>query len=281
MTLQQMLTIPFMQRALVGLLVAGATFPILGVLIVNLNLQVIRFALMHVGLLGGAVALVVGFDPLLGGIGGIAAASLLLGPVADRTRVNTPAAAGLLMTGSLAAAFILFYKTGIPAMQAFDLFAGSVLMLRRQDVLLTVALAAVILIAVIRWYRDVQIVLFDSRLAVALGVPETAIRYVLLTMVGLAIALAIRLVGALLLDALFLLPATAGLRLGRNLGQAFLWSSGLGLVTAGGGVVLSVLWDLPIGASVAAVGVVVVGLSYPLELGLRKLRVQKGVGANG
>ena len=141
------------------------------------------------------------------------------------------------MTGSLAAAFILFYKTGIPAMQAFDLFAGSVLMLRRQDVLLTVALAAVILIAVIRWYRDVQIVLFDSRLAVALGVPETAIRYVLLTMVGLAIALAIRLVGALLLDALFLLPATAGLRLGRNLGQAFLWSSGLGLVTAGGGVV--------------------------------------------
>ncbi len=277
MSLFEMLSLPFMRRAVLGLMLAGGTFPILGVLIVNLNLQVIRFALMHVGLLGGAVALVVGVDPLWGGVGGIAVASFLLGPIADRTRLNTAAAAGLVMTGSLALAFILFYKTGVPAMEAFNLFAGSVLMLQKQDMLLTAVLAVVIIGAAIRWYRDIQVVLFDQRLAAALGVPETAIRYVLLTLVGLAIAAAIRLVGALLLDALFLLPAMAALRLGKNLSRAFIWASILGLVTAGGGIAISVAVDLPIGASVAAVGVAVVGFSYPTEVLIRRKKDKKGV----
>lgn len=257
-------SLPFMKRAVIGLVLAGGTFPILGVLIVNLNLQVIRFALMHVGLLGGAVALVLGVNPLLGGVGGIAVASFLLGPIGDRTKLNISAAAGLIMTGSLALAFILFYKTGVPAMEAFDLFAGSILMLQSQDLLLTALLAGAIVVTAVRWYRDIQVILFDQRLAVTLGVPETQIRYVLLTMVGLAIAAAIRLVGALLVDALFLLPAMAALRLGRNLGQAFAWASGLGLVTAALGIVLSVAVDLPIGASVASAGVLVVASAYQL-----------------
>jgi len=257
--------LPFMRRAVVALVLAGVTFPVLGVLIVNLNLQVIRCALMHVGLFGGAVALVAGADPLLGGLGGVALASFLLGPIGDRSKANVSAAAGLIMTGSLALSFVVFYKTGVPAMEAFNLFAGSVLMLQRRDLVLTSVLALIIILVVVRWYRDIQVILFDQSLAEALGVPEKAIRYTLLTLVGLAIAVAMRLVGALLVDALFLLPAMAALRVGKNLREAFLWSSLLGLVTAVGGTAVSVGVDLPIGASVATAGVVVVTLVYLLH----------------
>lgn len=260
----EMLALPFMRRAVVALVLAGVTFPILGVLIVNLNLQVIRFALMHVGLLGGAMAMVTGLDPLLGGVGGVVFASFLLGPLADRSKANVAAAAGLIMTGSLALSFVVFYKTGVPAMEAFNLFAGSVLMLERRDLVLTFALALVITIVVVRWYRDIQVILFDRSLAEALGVPEKPIRYALLTLVGLAIAVAMRLVGALLVDALFLLPAMAALRIGRNLRETFLWSSFLGLVIALGGAAMSIRFDLPIGASVATAGVIVVAVTYLL-----------------
>lgn len=260
----EMLALPFMRRAVVALVLAGVTFPILGVLIVNLNLQVIRFALMHVGLLGGAMAMVTGLDPLLGGVGGVVFASFLLGPLADRSKANVAAAAGLIMTGSLALSFVVFYKTGVPAMEAFNLFAGSVLMLERRDLVLTFALALVITIVVVRWYRDIQVILFDRSLAEALGVPEKPICYALLTLVGLAIAVAMRLVGALLVDALFLLPAMAALRIGRNLRETFLWSSFLGLVIALGGAAMSIRFDLPIGASVATAGVIVVAVTYLL-----------------
>lgn len=150
-------------------------------------------------------------------------------------------------------------------MEAFNLFAGSVLMLQRRDLVLTSVLALIIILVVVRWYRDIQVILFDQSLAEALGVPEKAIRYTLLTLVGLAIAVAMRLVGALLVDALFLLPAMAALRVGKNLREAFLWSSLLGLVTAVGGTAVSVGVDLPIGASVATAGVVVVTLVYLLH----------------
>ncbi|MFP4612468.1 MAG: hypothetical protein ACLFM5_03690, partial [Spirochaetaceae bacterium] len=67
--LRSILSIPVIRNALIGMVFAGATLSLLGALVVSLHLQVMRFMLMHVGLLG--------------------------------------AAGGLFMTGSLAGAFIL------------------------------------------------------------------------------------------------------------------------------------------------------------------------------
>src|SRR5690606_31917606 len=106
------LHIPLIRRAALTLLVAGTTFSVLGVVLVTLNLTVMRFALLHVGLLGAAVAAVAGWEPLAGGAVAIAAAAFLLGPTGDRLRLAPSATSALFMTGSLALAFALFYKAG-------------------------------------------------------------------------------------------------------------------------------------------------------------------------
>lgn len=256
------LHIPLIRRAALTLLVAGTTFSVLGVVLVTLNLTVMRFALLHVGLLGAAVAAVAGWEPLAGGAVAIAAAAFLLGPTGDRLRLAPSATSALFMTGSLALAFALFYKAGLPAMEIFSLFAGNVLTVTRVEAWAAASLGVIIAVGAVVAYRELQAVLYNRDLARALGVPADAVYYVLLGLVGLAMALAIRLVGALLVDALILLPAMAALPLARSLGQALGLAALFGFLTSLGGLGASLALDMPIGASVGLAGVAVLAVAH-------------------
>lgn len=254
------LSIPLIQRAVITLIVAGATFSLFGVFIVTQGLTAIRFSLLHVGLLGSAIAVAFGREPLAGGILAIVLVSLSLGPLSERFKLTPGAVSAFFMTGSLAAAFILFYEAGLPAMEIFSLFAGSVLTVRPIEAWSVAAVGMITVIAVTLLYRELQAVLYNRDFATALGIPTRAIYYGMLTMTGIAIAIAIRLVGALLVDALIILPAIAALPLARDLKQAFILSSLFGLLSSVGGVSASLAFDWPIGASVAIAGVVLLAL---------------------
>lgn len=269
------LEIPVIQRAALTLLVAGTGFSLLGVFVVTLNLTVIRFALLHVGLLGAAVAAATGIDPLTGGILAIVLVAFLLGPAGDRLQLAPSSVSAFFMTGSLAVAFILFYKAGIPAMEVFSLFAGSVLTVRPIEAWAAVGLAVFVCVAVCMGYRELQAVLYSREFARQLGIPANAIYYVLLGTTGIAIALAIRFVGALLVDALILLPAMAALPLSRSLAQAFLLAALFGFLTSLGGVTASLAFDLPIGASVGVSGVCILALG---QFVLRPLILRRRAG---
>lgn len=256
------LNIPLIKRAVLTLLFAGTTFSLLGVFIVTFNLTVIRFALLHVGLLGAALASAIGFDPLMGGLIGIIAAAFLMGPAGDRLTLAPSAISAFFMTGSLAVAFILFHNAGIPAMEVFSLFAGSVLTVRPIETWATIIIGVMLVFAVIIYYRELQAILYSREFASTLGIPADGIYYVLLGVTGVAIAVAIRLVGALLVDALILLPAMAALPLSRSLGQALGLAALFGLMTSFVGVGTSLAFDWPIGASVGVAGGILLGVAH-------------------
>jgi hypothetical protein len=106
----QTLTYPFMQHAVIAIFFAGITFPMIGVSVISLNLIPLRFAMMHIALLGGAVGLFLKVDPLLMGLLFCALSSLALGPLSERMKLGLGTLSGYFMTLSLALAFILIYK---------------------------------------------------------------------------------------------------------------------------------------------------------------------------
>ena len=67
-TLLEALAVAPIARGLAAVLIAGAALPLAGVLVLRLELVTLRFTLMHGALLGAAVALAVGLDPLLPGL---------------------------------------------------------------------------------------------------------------------------------------------------------------------------------------------------------------------
>lgn len=255
------LAVPLFQKAFLACLLSGAGLSLVGLVVIHLQLTTIRFALMHVALLGAAMAMLFGASPLIGALAGIVVASLFLGPAGDFIKIDMGITGAVFMTGSLGLAFLLFHRAGVRAMDAFALFTGSVLALENAD-LWAIGIASVMIwVVFIVFYREIQMVLYDPQVAESLGVPVKRIRNGLLLLTGLAIGISMRLVGALLVDAAVLLPAIAALALARSLRGALLLAACFGILSQVGGLAASMLWDMPSGAAITLTAIVVLVLA--------------------
>jgi zinc transport system permease protein len=250
----KLFAMPFFFRALVVLIAAGAAFPVLGTFILTLELIPVRFAVMHAALLGAAAAMLLGVNPLVPALGASVLAGLSIAIINRRSRVSAGGSLGLIMTLCMALAFIIFYKANIRANEAFSLFWGSVLTLTRTDTIVTLIISAAILLFLAAAYREIHVVLYDRELARTLGTPASLVYGGIMLAVCLGIAAAMRVTGALLIDALTLLPALGARQIGKTFRGLILWGALLGIVMNLGGFALSFAADLPVSPGIILSG---------------------------
>jgi len=250
MSLPAALHLPFFEHALIAVLFAGSAFPLIGVFIISLNLVPLRFAMMHIALLGGAVGLFLGFDPMLFGLAFCALASVALGPLSEKTKMGLGTLSGFFMTLTLALAFILFSRGKINVVEAFGILWGSILSLRPWDLALAIGTSLFIILVVFLLFKEIQAILYDREIALSIGLPERRIYYLIVFVLGITVAVSMRLIGALLVDALVLLPAIGAHMIARSLKQMFLLSSLFGLVSGLGGLLFSLVVDIPASSAI-------------------------------
>ncbi|OIJ88202.1 metal ABC transporter permease [Streptomyces colonosanans] len=256
----QLLQLVPVQRAGVALLVAAVGLPVIGVVIVGLDIMPVRFAMMHVALLGIAVALLTGLDPMLCALVACALAGAGVAPLA-RTPDGLSGAMGLLMSLAIAGALLVLAVSGVNAAGAFALLWGSILSVGTADLWLLAGLA--VAVPGLFWWRrrDIALLLYDRELALSSGVRVERLTLLLLVLVAVSVAGAIKLTGALLVDALTLLPALAARRLGRSLSSIILWAIGTGVVVNLTGFLIALSFDWPPGpVLVLTAGVVVLAV---------------------
>jgi len=257
----EFLSLPPVRRALIAIAVSSLAFPLSGVLVLEMNLITLRFALMHGALLGGAIAVAAAVNPLLPTIVIGAALVAAIGRISRRTGQNPGFVTAMLMTISIAGAAVIVYRFNVPAKDTLAIIWGNVYALNTGDLLVTIGLAIALIAVVIVWQSQVTAVLFDPEIAFTSGINEPLVYYAILGMVALTVAVAMRLVGALLLDVLILLPALAGRQLARSSRQLFVLSSLAGLISGVGGFFLSIAVDIPVSTAAAAPAVLIVAIA--------------------
>ncbi|MDC7789001.1 metal ABC transporter permease [Rhodoplanes sp. TEM] len=245
-TLAAVLGLAVVHRAIAALLITGVAMPVVGVFIIGLDVVTMRFAMMHVALLGVAVGLMTGFDPTACAVLLCAAAGASLAPFAGR-RDGLSGPMVMLMTMAIAAALLVLSISGVNAAGAFELLWGSLLAVGMRELVLVAVLAVAVLAIYLGFRRPLALLLFDIELARCSGVRVEALATLLLVTVAVAVAAALPLTGALLVDAVTLLPALSA----RNLARSFDGMVGLsmvfGLVGNSVGFVIALLVDLPLG----------------------------------
>jgi ABC-type Mn2+/Zn2+ transport system permease subunit len=95
--------------------------------------------------------------------------------------------------------------------------------------------------------------------ALSVGLPEKKLYYAMVFILGLTIAVSMRMIGALLIDAFVLLPAIAANLVSRNLRQVFFFSSAFGLISGMGGLYLALVFDLPTSSTIILVASLIIG----------------------
>ncbi|MEQ1699701.1 MAG: metal ABC transporter permease [Ilumatobacteraceae bacterium] len=256
--------LPAIRRSALALLLASIGLPVVGVLMIGLDVIPVRFAMMHTALLGVALGLLVGLDPILCALVLSAAAAMALAPLAGRPG-GLSGPMGLLMTFAIAAALLVLSISGVNATGAFELLWGSILATKPVDVWLLLAITVATLTLFFTRRRSLGLLLFDRETAICAGVGVGLLTTISLGLTAVAVASAMRLTGALLVDAVTLLPAIAARNVARSLTSMVWWAIGVGVVGNGAGFLLALWLDQPPGP-VLVITVAVIALASYLPI---------------
>lgn len=249
--------LPF-RRALLALMATGLAFPVLGVYILVLELVPARFAIMHASLLGAGIGLLFGIPPHISALAMALLAGFGIARLSERNAASAGGPLGLIMTLSLGLAFILFYKSKVNAIEAFDLFWGSVLALSKTELYLTCGGAALVILVTAIFFREILAVLYDRELARAQGIHARSVYYGIIVLVCLGIGLAMKVTGALMVDAVTILPALAARSMKKGLKGTLFWGAVFGCAMNFGGFMLALWLDLPTSPAIIVVGALIV-----------------------
>jgi zinc/manganese transport system permease protein len=258
--LNQLFSYQFMQNAFLAGTTAAVLAGIVGYFVVLRGEAFAGHTLSVVGFPGAAGAILLGLPQLLG-LAVLCTASGLgigvLGRGAVRDRHAESAAIGTIQAFMLALGFLFvsLYKGLLGGV--YSILFGTFLGITRQQVLLLLVIAVVVLAVLAVIGRPLLYLSVDEPAAAAAGVPVRALSIGFLVLLGLAIASTALITGALLVFALLVMPAAAANQLLVRPGQAMIVSIVLGLVIVWTSLTISYFTDLPIGFLVTGVGFVI------------------------
>lgn len=259
----------FVRALLAGIGVALTAGP-LGCFVVWRRMAYFGDTMAHAGLLGVALALVLQIAPVFGVFvvaAAIAAALLLL----DRRGVlSTDALLGLLSHGTLAVGLVLVALMTWMRIDLSALLFGDVLAVGVNDLVLIWTGGAVVLAGLVWVWRPLLADTVHPDLAAAEGMRPGRARAVLMLLMALVIAVAMKVVGVLLITSLLIIPAAAARRLAATPEAMAALAALIGALAVVLGLFASLHWDTPSGPSIVVAAVVLfcLGLALPtLKLG--------------
>jgi ABC-type Mn2+/Zn2+ transport system permease subunit len=245
-----------MQRALLEVLLLAAVGGTLGCWVALGGLSYGAESLAHGMFPGLVLAALAGVPLLLGGAAGILVAALAVALAARVERIGRDDATAVAVTTLFGLGALLALSPDTPVGIQGLLF-GDVLGTSREDLLAGGALVAVVLLALRLGHHRLLAVGFDRGGARALGIAPVAVDALLLTLLALAVLVAVQGLGNLLVVAVLVAPAAAARLLTRRLAPMMALAVLLGAVAGIGGLYLSYYARVAAGASIA--GLLVAG----------------------
>jgi manganese/iron transport system permease protein len=240
----------FLQNALIAIFLGGVACGTVGVFVVLLHMPFIGVALSHAAFAGALLGVWLGFDPLVGASVFCLGAALTIGPLADRGQLSPDTALGVVFSLMLGLAFLFIGIIPNTRSAALDLLWGSILTVSRGDLVLLGVVAGVVVGTVFLFGKEIQATLYNRHVALAVGIPATAVLYGIIFFTGATITVTLRAIGGLLIFSLILNPAAAAYQLTYSLKKMFLLAAGFGVLAGWTGLFLSYIFNLPSGATI-------------------------------
>ena len=253
----QMLTYGFVVRALIVGLLVSLCASLLGVSLVLKRYSMIGDGLSHVGFGALAVATAMNLAPLTVSIPVVVLAAFLLLRISESSKIKGDAAIALISTSALAIGVIVISVTTGTNTDVFNYMFGSIISLTRLDVQISVVLSIIVLVIFVLFYSKIFAVTFDENFSRAVGTKAGIYNMLLAILTAITIVLGMRMMGAMLISALIIFPALASMRVCKRFRTVVLTSAVVSVTCFFIGIVCSYRFELPTGASVVAVNIVV------------------------
>lgn len=252
---------PFMVKALCGAVLLTVLTGPFGCIVLWRRLSFLSDSLSHSALSGVAVALSFGIHPFWGVM--TTALFLILFLARGKPHGILPPETVLALSAHsfLALGVILFNTFAIPQTEFSAYLFGDILSLRWHD-LGYLALGTVAGLGILAYlWRRILIVCISDDLAAIEGLNPAAIQIGFMILLGVLIALGLRIFGALLVSAMLIIPAASARLWAKNPNQMAILATIFGIISGVGGVLISFYYDLPTAPAMVLGGAVLYSIS--------------------
>lgn len=259
----------FMQRAfLAGLLISILT-PILGSFIVARKASMLSDTFAHTALAGVGLGLLLNFNPILGALGVLVFAALGIERIIEKSRLSTDAIQAIFLSGGLALAVLLTHLQDSATIGFKAYLFGSLLTVKWDEVALLFLALVVVSIIIYRSYWALLLISVNEALAKAKGLKTNLYKTLLSLLTAVIVALSLKIVGALLVGALIVVPVLTAAQFTKSFKQTLVFSVICSVVFVFIGLLASYYLDVPSGSSIVLLSIICFILSLPIN-SLRK-----------
>ena len=237
-------------------ILAGALLGVVGGLIgpfvMTRDLAFAVHGVSELSFAGASAALLIGTDVVSGSIVGSLLAALLIGVLGVKAKERNSIIAVLMPFGlGLGILFLALYK-GRSA-NKFGLLLGQIVSVDNPQLGMLALISGIVVLGLLIIWRPLSFSSIDADVARARGVPVTTISILFMVLLGLATAVSIQIVGALLVLSLLVTPAAAAMRVTASPFLTPLLSVVFAVVSVVGGILLALGGGLPISPYVTTI----------------------------
>lgn len=244
--IQDLMNYGFLQKAFATSVMVGIICGVIGSFIVLRGMALMGDALSHAVLPGVAISYMLGISYFYGAVFTGVLTALGIGIISQNSRVKNDSSIGIVFSAMLALGIILI-TTAQSATDLTQILFGNVLAVRSTDMMITLIVGAVILLAVFLFYKELLVSSFDETMAAAYGLKVRLIHYGLMVLLTLVTVASIQTVGVILVVSMLITPASAAYLLTNRLSIMILLAALFGAGSSVIGIYFSFLYDLPSG----------------------------------
>ena len=246
----EMLSYTFMQNAFIAGFIIAVLASISGTFVVLRRYSMISETLAHSALVGVAVGLVAGLNPLWVAVVVALLSAWLIEYLRSSFSLYSDAILAILLSGSLATAVIIVSLGGAFNNSLFSYLFGSILSVSSEDVIVIIIVGSLSLGLLLAYSKELYFIAYDEEVAKASGVKVKLLNFVLVSVVAVIIALSIRVVGSLLIGALMVIPTVSALQFKKGFKSTTLIALLFALMSVVVGMTFSYQFSLPSGATI-------------------------------
>ncbi len=256
--LTTMLSYDFMRNAILAGVIVSVACGIIGTLVVLNRIVFLSGGIAHAAYGGIGMSFFLNIDPLIGAVSFSVLASLVMGLVQRKTRQRADTLIGVMWAVGMALGIIFVNLTPGYKADLMSYLFGSILAVSSTDLWMMLGITIMIIILASVFYKLLLAISFDETFARVRNIPVDIIYLVMITMIGLTVVMAMRMVGLIMIIALLTIPAAMASLFMRSMWKIMLAAVGFSLLFTMVGLLLSYTLNLTSGAAI----ILVAGIAY-------------------
>ncbi|RMW20741.1 Zinc transporter [Pseudomonas syringae pv. tagetis] len=220
--------------------------------------------LSHAALLGVALGFLLDISPTIAVTVGCLLLAVLLVTLQQRQPLASDTLLGILAPSTLSLGLVVLSFMHEVRIDLMAYLFGDLLAISPTDLAWILGGSTTVLVLIVALWRPLLAMTVHEELARVEGLPVAALRMALMLLIAVVIAVAMKIVGVLLITSLLIIPAAAAQRHARSPEQMALGASLLGVIAVCVGLSLSWFKDTPAGPSIVVSAAALFLLSFVL-----------------